>query len=228
MVKKVLMVVTSHDRLGNTEKSTGLYLSEFAHPYEIFEQAGYEISVASPKGGDAPVDPKSLNDQLEQYITHVQDTLTLAQVEAEDYDIFFVVGGHGTVWDLPDNRELQRIFPKAYDQGKIIAAVCHGPAALVKLKKDNGEFLIQGKNIAGFSNEEESAISLTEVVPFLLEDAIKNAGGNYIDSPKWSKNVVVDERIVTGQNPTSARGVAEAVMALVTGTTETKVVVSAS
>ena len=218
MSQRILFIVTSHAQLGSTEQLTGLYLSELARPYEVFSQLGYQIAVASPSGGDAPIDPKSLSDELSEYIPLTQGTLPLAQIMPSDYDVFFIVGGHGTVWDLPNNAELQRILPDAYAQGKVIAAVCHGPAALVNLKTNRGEYLIQNKQVTGFTNEEEAAVKLTNVLPFLLEDALKQAGGKYISKPNWQTNVVVDEQLITGQNPASARAVAEAVIRILSGT----------
>jgi putative intracellular protease/amidase len=212
MSQRILFIVTSHAHLGSTGQLTGLYLSELAHPCEVFNQMEYQITVASPTGENAPIDPKSLSDELAEFVPLTQGTLPLEQINPADYDVFFVVGGHGTVWDLPNNPELQRILPTAYAQGKVIAAVCHGPAALVNLKTDSGEYLIKGKQVTGFTNEEEAAVKLTDVVPFLLEDALKRAGGKYIGKPNWQTNVVVDERFVTGQNPASARGVAEAIV----------------
>lgn len=212
MSQHILFIVTSHAHLGSTGQMTGLYLSELAHPCEVFNQMEYQITVASPTGENAPIDPKSLSDELAEFVPLTQGTLSLEQINPADYDVFFVVGGHGTVWDLPNNPELQRILPTAYAQGKVIAAVCHGPVALVNLKTDSGEYLIKGKQVTGFTNEEEAAVKLTDVVPFLLEDALKRAGGKYIGKPNWQTNVVVDERFVTGQNPASARGVAEAIV----------------
>jgi putative intracellular protease/amidase len=215
MSKHVLLIVTSHAQLGDTGRQTGLYLSEFAHPYEVFSRAGFEISVASPQGGDAPVDPKSLSDELQPYMQYTRNTLSLNQIRPEKFAAFFVVGGHGTMWDLPGNAELQRMLPLALSQGKAVAAVCHGPAALVQLKNPDGSSLIQGKRVAGFSNDEERAAQLSQVMPFLLEDELKRAGGLYQQAPVWQANVARDGQLVTGQNPASAKGVAEAVVELV-------------
>lgn len=214
MPKKVLIIVTSHSQLGATKKPTGLYLSELAHPYQVFSQAGVEITVASPQGQDAPIDPNSLSEEFAHYIQFAKNTLPLKQIKVADYDAYLIVGGHGTMWDLPDNAELQQILPTALAQNKVIAAVCHGTVALVKLQNHDGSFIIKSKQITGFSNEEEEAVGLTQIMPFSLEDAIKNAGGKYIKSAKWQINVVVDSRLVTGQNPASAKGVAEAVVKL--------------
>lgn len=214
MSKQVLMIVTSHSSLGDTGKQTGLYLSELAHPYEILSKAGFDIRVASPKGKDAPIDPKSLSEEFAPYAKLAKNTLSLKDIKVEDYNAYFVVGGHGVMWDLPHNAELQRILTTAYAQNKVIAAVCHGPAALVQLKNPDGSFTLEGKRVTGFTNDEEEAIGLTQVMPFLLEDGLKNAGGEFVKVPKWQANVVVDDRLVTGQNPASAKGVAEAVVKL--------------
>lgn len=212
MTKRILFILTSHAHMGNTGQPTGFYLPELAHPYKVFHEIGYEITVASPQGGIAPVDPKSLSDDLSEFLSLAQDTLPLSLVEPEQYDAFFVVGGHGTVWDLAENQELQRILPEAYRQGKVLAAVCHGPAALVNLKDNSGEYLIKDKKVTGFTNAEEAAVQLTTVVPFLLEDALKKAGGQYVGKTNWQINVVEDDRLITGQNPASAQSVAEIVL----------------
>lgn len=208
------MILTSHNQLGTTGKPTGVYLSELAHPYEVLTQAGFDITIASPKGDEAPIDPKSLSEELAPYTQLAQNTLPLQKANVEDYDAFLVVGGHGTMWDLPHDIESQRLLSTAYAQNKIIAAVCHGPAALVNLRNLDGSYVIQGKQVTGFTNEEEAAVGLTQVMPFPLEDALKQAGGDYIKAPNWQVNVVVSDRLVTGQNPASAKGVAEAVVML--------------
>ena len=214
MKKKVLMIVTSHPLLGSTGKPTGLYLSELAHPYDVLLAAGCEIAIASPKGGEAPIDPGSITPELEKYIPLAKNTLALDHIQAEDYDAYFVVGGHGTMWDLAVNTALNRILPSAFAHGKIIAAVCHGPVALAHLTNQDGSNMIRNKKVTGFSNEEESAAGLTQVMPFLLEEALIKAGASYTKKPNWEAHVVVDEHLVTGQNPASAKGVGEAVAAL--------------
>ncbi|OUL30736.1 type 1 glutamine amidotransferase domain-containing protein [Nostoc sp. 106C] len=216
MPKKVLMIVTSHNRLGDTRKPTGLYLSELAHSYEVLSEAGLDITVASPQGKNAPIDLKSLSEEFTLYAKYAKNTLPLKEVKVEDYHAYLIVGGHGTMWDLPANAELQRILPTAYAQNKVVAAVCHGSAALVQLKNPDGNFMIKGKRVTGFTNEEEEAVGLTKVMPFLLEDGLKNAGGEFVKAPNWQANVVVDGCLVTGQNPASTKGVAEAVAKLLT------------
>lgn len=211
------MILTSHGYLGQTGRQTGVYLPELAHPYEVFSKAGWDITVASPLGGDAPIDPKSISPELANYVQYAKNTLPLTKIPVEDYDAYFVVGGHGTMWDLPDNEDLQRLLTAAYANGKVVSAVCHGPSALVRLKNPDGSYLIHGKHVAGFTNEEEQAAGLTEVVPFLLEDALKNAGAIYEKSQNWREKVVVDGHLVTGQNPASAKGAAEAVVRILDG-----------
>jgi len=214
MKQKILMIVTSHNILGNTGKPTGFYLSELAHPYEALVDAGCEITVASPKGGDAPIDPTSITPELEKFTPLAKNTRALHTIKPEDYDAYLVVGGHGTMWDLASNVELNRILPVAFLQGKVVAAVCHGPVALTHLKNPDGTFMIRNKEVTGFTNEEEYAAGLTKVMPFLLEDELIKAGATYLKKPNWTANVVVDGTLVTGQNPASAKGVGEAIVNL--------------
>jgi putative intracellular protease/amidase len=214
MTQSVLMIVTSHNALGKTGKPTGLYLSELAHPYEVLVAAGLNIVVASPKGGDAPIDPNSLSPELEKFAPLASGTKALHSVRVEDYDAYLVVGGHGTMWDLAFNTDLERILPAALAQGKVVAAVCHGPVALSHLKNPDGTFVLRHKKVTGFTNDEESAAGLTEAMPFLLEDELIKAGAYYEKKPNWSAHVVVDDNLVTGQNPASAKGVGEAMVNL--------------
>jgi putative intracellular protease/amidase len=211
-MKKVLFIVTSHSQLGESGRATGLYLSEFAHPYEVFAQAKHELTVASPAGGSAPIDPNSLNEELMSFTQYVQDTKSFADIENEVYDAYFVVGGHGVMWDLPQNKHLQTILRRAFAQEKVIAAVCHGPAALVALRNHEGRYLIAEHNVTGFSNSEETTIGLKRVMPFSLEDALKAAGAIYSSRPNWQEYVVIDKNLITGQNPSSARRCAEAAL----------------
>lgn len=214
MKQKVLMIVTSHNILGITGKATGLYLPELAHPYEVLVEAGCDITVASPKGGDAPIDPGSITSEIEKYAPLAKNTKALYAIKPEDYDAYMVVGGHGTMWDLAFNADLNRILPAAFSQGKIVAAVCHGPVALTHLKNPDGAFMIRNKRVTGFTNEEEFAAGLTKVMPFLLEDKLIKAGATYLKKPNWAAHVVVDGNLVTGQNPASAKGVGEAMASL--------------
>lgn len=214
MTKKILIIVTSHASLGDTGKATGLYLPELAHPYEVFVAAGCQVTVASPLGGEAPVAPESISEELKPYLELVENTTVLDQISPGDYDAYFVVGGHGTMWDLPHNNELQRILAEAYTQGRILAAVCHGPAALVGLKDVSGQALVKNKKVTSFTNDEEDASGFAQVMPFLLEDALLRAGAQFIKADNWQANVVIDGKLVTGQNPASARGVGVAVISL--------------
>ena len=216
MTKKILIVVTSHSSLGDTGKATGLYLPELAHPYEVFIAAGCQVTVASPFGGRAPVAPESISKELKPYLQLVENTKVLDQIDPGDYDAYFVVGGHGTMWDLPHNKELQRILAEAYAQEKILAAVCHGPAALVGLKDLSGQALVKNKKVTSFTSDEEDAGGLKEAMPFLLEDALRRAGAHFIKADNWQANVVIDGKLVTGQNPASAQGVGEAIISLLT------------
>lgn len=225
MNKRILFVLTSHDRKGAAGDAaaapSGFYLSEVSHPYFVLAEAGFAVDFASPKGGHTHVDGLDLQDAdnarfwgdpLLQGKTRA--TLAPEQIRAKDYDAIFYAGGHATMWDFADSTELARIAADIYEQGGVVAAVCHGPAGLVNIRLKNGQYLIAGKQLAAFTNEEEKAVGLYHVVPFLLEDAIKARGGEHLPAANFQKQVVVSERLVTGQNPASARGVAEAMLGL--------------
>lgn len=223
LAAKILIVVTSHASLGTTGKPTGYYLSEVTHPHAALLSAGLTVDIASPKGGAAPLDPKSLdlNDEKNEKFWHNPDlrsklehTLALADINPDAYQAIIFAGGHGTMWDFPDDLHVQRLAGAIYDRGGVVAAVCHGPAALVNVKLNNGSYLVDGKNVAAFSNSEEEAAGLTKVMPFLLESKLLERGANYSKNSLWQKHVVVDQRLVTGQNPASASGVGEAVVKL--------------
>lgn len=220
MKKKILFVVTSHDKKGSTGEATGYYLSEVSHPWEVLRNAGYEIDFVSPKGGKAPVDGFDLNDKVNAefwndkvYHHKVENTKKPAEVNPADYAAIYYAGGHGAVWDLPNDTTIANIAGKIYENGGVVSAVCHGPAGLVNIKLSNGKYLVGGKKVNGFSNEEEEAVKLSNVVPFLLEDKLKERGGIYEKSGPWQQHVVVDQRLITGQNPQSAKAVGEAVLA---------------
>jgi len=223
MHKKILIVVTSHEELGNTGKKTGFYLSEVTHPYDVFTRAGYEVDFVSPKGGKAPMDGVKLEDPLNkaflddpEKVKQVENTLQPSQIEPDDqYDAIFYAGGHGTMWDFPNNEELAQIAANIYDQGGVVGAVCHGPAGLVNIKLADGEYLIKGKTVSGFTNEEEAAVELTEAVPFLLESKLKEQGAEFSKAANFEAHVVTSDRLVTGQNPASAAGVAEQMLQLI-------------
>lgn len=219
MKKKILFVVTSHDKKGSTGEPTGYYLSEVTHPWEVLHKAGYEIDFVSPQGGKAPVDGFDLtdavnaefwNNEKERY--KVEHTKKPEEINPADYAAIHYAGGHGAMWDIADNTTLAAIAAKIYEQGGVVSAVCHGPAGLVNIKLDNGDYLVAGKKVNGFTNEEEVAVKLDKVVPFLLEDKLKERGAQFEKSGLWETHVVSDQRLVTGQNPQSAKAVGEALL----------------
>lgn len=219
---KLLMVLTSHDKLGDTGRKTGFWLEEFAAPYFVFRDAGVELTLASPKGGQPPIDPKSdlpenQTPAMERFKrdevakSALANTRKLADVKAQDYDTVFYVGGHGPMWDLVDNPDSIRLIESFYDSGKPVAAVCHSPAVFHRVKY-RGEPLLKGKRVTGFTDGEENAVHLTHVVPFLVEDELKNVGGLYEKAPDWQSFAVVDGRLVTGQNPASSTAAANSLL----------------
>lgn len=219
MKKKILFVVTSHDTKGNTGEKTGFYLSEVSHPWEILIDAGYEIDFVSPKGGKAPVDGFNLSDASNKrfwndkiYRRKIENTLLPSQIKPEEYIAIHYAGGHGTMWDFADNTELASIATKIYENGGIVSAVCHGPAGLVNIRLSDGTYLIDGKKINAFTNEEEAAVKLNNVVPFLLESKLIERGAVFEKSGLWQPHVTIDRRVVTGQNPQSAKLVGEALL----------------
>lgn len=219
MKNKILFVVTSHDKKGNTGENTGYYLGEVSHPWEVLHKAGYEIDFVSPKGGTPPVDGFDLKDPVnkefwenKEYKNKIDHSLQPSRVNPDDYSVIFYAGGHGAMWDLADNAELAGIAAKIYEKGGIVAAVCHGPAGLVNIKLGNGKYLVDGKKINAFTNEEEAEVKLTDIVPFLLEDKLKERGARFEKSGLWQPHVVTDQRVITGQNPQSAKGVGEAIL----------------
>jgi putative intracellular protease/amidase len=222
---KILMVLTSHDQLGNTGRKTGFWLEEFAAPYFVFRDAGVELTLASPKGGQPPIDPKS--DEKENQTPAMgrfkQDlaaqkalsqTVRLADMRAENFDTIFYVGGHGPMWDLVDNIDSIALIESFYNSGKPVAAVCHSPAVLHRVTYQ-GAPMVQGKRVTGFANTEEEAVHLTDVVPFLVEDELKRIGARYEKAPDWESFAVVDGRLVTGQNPASSTAAAQALLKVV-------------
>ena len=215
----ILMVLSSHEQLGDTDRSTGWYLSEAAHPWKVFTGADHDLTWVSPSGGFAPMDGTDSTDQttdefLAEFGDRGPETLTPGQVDAADFGAIFYVGGHGTMWDFPDNEALAALASSIYSSGGVVGAVCHGPAGLLNIDVD-GSKLIDGKRVAGFTNAEEAGVELTDVVPFLLEDRLKAAGADHRAGADFEENVVVDGRLVTGQNPPSATGVATAVVAAI-------------
>lgn len=219
----ILIVVTNHSKINETETPTGYFLSEVAHPWKEFTDAGYRVHFASPKGGFAPMDPKSfdLNDPANKKLWHdlnaVQSlvhTKYLGDIITTEYDAIFFAGGHGTMWDFPYSSSVLSSITELYENGGVVAAVCHGPAALVNVKLSNGNYLVDGKKVAAFTNSEEDAVKLTDSMPFLLESKLRERGAIFISAPNFSANVVSDQRLVTGQNPASAKGVALKILEL--------------
>lgn len=222
-MSKVLFVLTSHDKLGDTGEKTGFWLEEFAAPYYVFKDAGVDIILASPEGGEPPLDPKS---ELEEYQTEatrrfendneaqklLSHTVKLSKISADDFDAVFYPGGHGPLWDLSENNDSISLIETMYSSGKIVSAVCHAPGVLRHTKNDDNSSLVKGKSVTGFSNTEEEAVGLTNVVPFLVEDELMNKGGNYSKSDDWKPFIIEDGNLITGQNPASSVQVAEAVL----------------
>jgi len=212
---KVLMVLTSHSALGDTGEKTGFWVEEFAAPYYVLADGGVEITIASPKGGQPPVDPKSeLADAqtpaTERFykdnvlIDKVAHSVKLSAIEQDDYDAVFYPGGHGPLWDLATDKTSIELIESFYNHQKPIAFVCHAPAALINVKAVNGEPLVKGRHLTGFSNTEEEAVKLTKVVPFLLEDALTKQGAHYSKGADWASYVKQDGLLITGQNPGSS------------------------
>ena len=222
---KILIVLTSHDELGATGKKTGFWLEEFAAPYYVLGDAGSELTLASPKGGQPPLDPKSDLPENQSDLTHrfrgdsnaqaeLARTKRLADVSATDFDAVFYPGGHGPMWDMPDNPTSIALLEAFVSAGKPIGAVCHAPVALTNVRDASGGYLVNGKRVTGFSNEEEIAVQLDKVVPFLLEDRLKERGGIFRQGPVWLPHIEVDGLVVTGQNPASSAPAAEALLKL--------------
>lgn len=225
MSKKVLFVLTSHDDLGNTGLKTGFWTEELAAPYYALADKGVEIALTSPKGGQPPIDPKSEDPSAQTDATRRMDndqvlkdklknTHKLSEVKSEDFDAVFYPGGHGPLWDLAEDKVSQELIVDFYSNNKPVAFVCHAPGVLKDVKID-GEYLVNGKNVTGFTNTEEEAVQLTDVVPFLVEDMLKKNGGVYSKIEDWSPYAVVDGRLVTGQNPASSEKVAEELLKLI-------------
>jgi putative intracellular protease/amidase len=221
----ILMVLTSHDQLGDTGKKTGFWLEEFAAPYYVFTDAGAQIVLASPKGGQPPLDPKSDAPDAQTPATArfradaaataaLANTRKLADVVDDDFDAVFYPGGHGPLWDLAEDRDSIHLIEKTYADGKPVAAVCHAPAVFQHARGPHGLPLVRGKTVTGFANTEEAAVGLTDVVPFLVEDMLKENGGEYSKKDDWQPHVLADRNLVTGQNPASSGEAARKVLEL--------------
>ena len=219
-ILKVLIVLTSHGDLGNTGLKTGFWVEEFAAPYYVLADAGVQITIASPKGGQPPIDPKSelpdfqttstrrfdADPVLKEKLAH---TLKLTDVKAEEYDAVFYPGGHGPLWDLANDINSIALIENFYNHKKPVAFVCHAPGVLLKVRLPNGDPLVKGKEVTGFSDTEEEAVQLTKIVPFLLEDEFKKLGAYYSKGPDWGSYVKVDGLLITGQNPGSSEAAAK-------------------
>ena len=222
---KIAMILTSHDQLGNTGHKTGFWLEEFAAPYYTFVDAGATVILASPRGGQPPLDPKSDDPSAQTDATKrfkadtaaqkaLASTAKLDTLKAGDFDAVFYPGGHGPLWDLAEDPKSIALIEAMYNAGKPVAAVCHAPGVLRHVKAANGEPLVKGKDVAGFTNTEEEAVQLTNVVPFLVEDMLKQNGGNYSKGADWQPYVATAGNLITGQNPASSEPAAQAVLQL--------------
>lgn len=220
---KVLIVLTSHDQLGNTGRKTGFWLEELAAPYYTFKDAGAEIVLASPKGGQPPLDPKSNEPSFQTDVTRrfeadaaanaqLAATVRLDSVSQADFDTVFYPGGHGPLWDLAEDTHSIALIESFIEAGKPVALVCHAPGVLRHVKASNGKPLVEGKQVTGFTNTEEEGVGLTNVVPFLVEDELKAGGGIYSKGPDWGSYVVTDGLLITGQNPASSSEAAAVLM----------------
>lgn len=215
--KSLLMVVTTHDRIDDAHP-TGLWFEEFAAPYRLFRERGYRITVASPRGGAAPIDPKSAPEDPDApehraALEVLRDTRPIAAVDASAFDAVFFPGGHGTMYDLP-NADIGRVVAQFAVQDKVVASVCHGPAALVEATLPDGTPLVQGRTLTAFTDDEERAVELDRHMPFLLESRLRALGARFQPAANWEEHVVVDGKLVTGQNPQSSAAAANAVIAL--------------
>ncbi|MTI20101.1 type 1 glutamine amidotransferase domain-containing protein [Fulvivirga sp. RKSG066] len=217
---KFLFVLTSHDKLGDTGNKTGFWIEEFAAPYYYLADKGADITLASPKGGQPPIDPTSDSPENQTEATKrfkddkalqekLSKTTKLSEVDAEGFDAVFYPGGHGPLWDLAEDKDSIKLLQSFYEADKPTGLVCHAPAALKNVKISSGEYLVKGKKVTGFTNSEEEAVGLTDVVPFLVEDMLKEHGGTYSKADDWASHAVKDTNLVTGQNPASSEAVAE-------------------
>lgn len=222
-MKHVLFVLTSHDTLGDTGHKTGFWVEEFAAPYYLLADAGVQITLASPKGGYPPIDPKSADPAFSTPATErfnadtalqakLSQTLPLTGITASDFDAVFYPGGHGPLWDLATDKHSLALIAATIGAGKPVAAVCHAPAVLINAQNADGSPLVAGRHVTGFSNSEEAAVGLTDIVPLLVEDALKARGGLYVKADDWASHAVEDGLLITGQNPASSEAVAHALL----------------
>lgn len=228
---KILMVLTSHDRLGDTDRQTGFFFEELAAPYWAFVDAGHEVEIASVAGGKVDPDPSSLAENEDERpesvrrflddpkaMAKLENTQAVGAVDPQQYDGIFLPGGHGTMWDFPRNTALAEMVSAIYDRGGVVGAVCHGPAGLVNARRPDGEPLVKGKRINGFTNAEEEAVGLADVVPFLLQSRLEELGADFEHGEPFGAHAVRDGRLVTGQNPASSQKTAELMLEALAGT----------
>ena len=213
---KVLFVLTSHSQLGNTGEETGFYLSEASHPWKVLTENGIDVDFVTIQGGMPPVDGFKLDDPVNKEFwedPEIQSALANApspgEIDPADYDAIHFVGGHGTMWDFPQNDEIASVAARIYEDGGYVTAVCHGPAALVNIRLSDGSYLVEGKKVTAFTNGEEIAVELDDVVPFMLQDSLESTGAQFVAAENWTDNVQVDGRLITGQNPQSAESLGE-------------------
>lgn len=222
-MKKTLVVVTNVSKYENTERPTGLWLGEAVHFVNVMEEAGHKIDYVSSNGGYTPIDPHSLENDFmtptdwkyytnQEFMNKLGNTLSVDEVNPEDYDVIYYTGGHGVIWDFPNDSKMQEVAKKIYENGGIVSAVCHGLAGLLNIKLSNGKNLIDGVKLTGFSNSEEVAVGLDKLVPYLTETELVNRGANYVKGADWAEFAVSDNRVVTGQNPASGAAVAKEVL----------------
>lgn len=225
---KILMVLTSHDRLGDTGERTGFWLEEFAAPYYVFRDAGAEITLASPRGGQPPLDPRSDDESAQTEATRrfrndpeaqkaLANTVKLSEIDPAQFDAVFYPGGHGPLWDLAEDADSIRVIETLAQAGRPVGAVCHGPAVLRHAKGPDGKPLVAGRKVTGFTNTEEQAVGLTDIVPFSVEDMLKENGATFTRGPDWAAHAVTDGNLVTGQNPASSEEAARQLLALLQG-----------
>lgn len=217
--KKVLFVLTSAEVLGGSGHKTGAYLSEITHPYEEFTRAGYQIDMVSTKGGKVPLDGVRMDDPInatwmndEEFLNKIEKTSKPSQVNASDYCAIYFAGGHGAMFDFPDNLQLQKLTAEIFENNGVVSSVCHGTAALINVRLSDGRYLIQDREVTSFTNEEEDAVGMEKVVPFLLQSKLEERGAVHTSAPRFTNHVVKSGRLVTGQNPASAQDLAQAVI----------------
>ncbi|MGL4740011.1 MAG: type 1 glutamine amidotransferase domain-containing protein [Sarcina sp.] len=225
-MKKILVVVTNVSKYENTERPTGLWLGEAVHFVDVMEKAGYEIDYVSSKGGYTPIDPHSLSNDFmtevdwkyytnSDFMNKLGNTLSVDEVNPSDYDVIYYTGGHGVIWDFPNDTKMQNVAKEIYENGGIVSAVCHGLAGLLNIELSNGKNLVDGIKVTGFSNSEEVAVGLDKLVPYLTETELVARGANYVKGDDWAEFAVSENRVVTGQNPASGAAVAKEVLSVI-------------